>query len=1102
MSRRQHFLAVLAAVVCFASALYAQTSFGRISGSVTDPSGAAIPNATIKIIDTETQTARTVETDASGFYTVTNLPVGPYTLEASQKGFQSKQLTGINVVADGRLTADFKLTVGDISQTVEVTSQAGEALNTTSGELSRVIETKQVENLALNGGNYVELMTLVPGVVVTNPDQFSVTTSLSATNQNINGNRSDSQNLTVDGAFNLVAGSNGSLMNNVNSNFIQELKIQTSNAGAEYGRTAGVAFNILTKNGTNEFHGSMFETFRNDSLDARNFFSVQKAKLRYNDFGYTIGGPIKKDKLFFFWGQEWKRLRQNASPTRVTVPSTAMLNGDFSAIGPIFFPGTKTPIPGNNIASLITTDGRAIANVYKGQEKLASAFNDANVSNNAILQPDNPLNYRQHLARIDYRINDKHSLYGRWISDRNSLVDPFGTFSSSNLPTTPSLRGRPGESFLLAETWLATPSVVNEFRINASWASQNIPPFGDTWLRSSYGFQFPYLYPNGTGNFRNGIPDVSISTNGYANFKGPSFSLHSPSTDSQIADSVTWIHNEHIVKAGFVMIRDRVDQNGRSSYTGNLTFNASGNNNTTGNALADALLGNFRTYSEASADPLGFFRFSQPGAFLQDSWRVNRKLSLDFGVRWEWLQPWYTQANNMANFVPALYDPSQAVKITSAGTVVPGSGNLYDGLIRAGNGIPQSETGRVPGSASALFAAIPAGAPRGFFQAQNLFSPRFGFAYAATGKTVIRGGYGIFFARPQGNMIFSQVNVPPVLLTSQFENGNLANPGGAAGVLAPNGNISAIDPNVVNGYSEQISIGVQRELPKGVFAEVSYVSTLGRHLLRQPNINQIPFDLNAANQALPSAQRVTNAALVPYKGYSNITQFRSDSTSNYNALQVYLNKRKGNVFFTAGYTYSKAFGDSSGEGDNPENYLDRHYNYGPLTFDRRQAFIGTFVWALPRLAQQNAIVRTAIGSWQLNGVIRLQTGQYYTVTGNTSIGNRRADYLGGEVLIAGSARNYNNWVNKAVFGNAPDNRFGNEPVGNVEAPGLQTYNLSVSKTFEIRERFRLRYQADFFNAFNVTNFTGLNVNLASTAFGTLPTAYPPRNIQMQLKFTF
>jgi hypothetical protein len=262
---RKYLRCVMPTVVAFLalsnSALRAQTSFGRISGSVTDPSGAAIAGATIKVVNTDTQNTRSAVSDDTGAYVVTNLPVGPYTLEASQKGFQSKQLTGLNVVADGRLTADFKLAVGDVSQTVEVSAQAGETLNTTSGDLSRVIETKQVENLALNGGNYVELMTLVPGAVVTNPDQFSVTTSLSATNQNINGNRGDSQNLTVDGAFNLVAGSNGSLMNNVNSNFIQEVKIQTSNAGAEYGRTAGVAFNIVTKNGTNQFHGSGFENF-------------------------------------------------------------------------------------------------------------------------------------------------------------------------------------------------------------------------------------------------------------------------------------------------------------------------------------------------------------------------------------------------------------------------------------------------------------------------------------------------------------------------------------------------------------------------------------------------------------------------------------------------------------------------------------------------------------------------------------------------------------------------------------------------------------------------------------------------------------------------
>lgn len=1102
-SRRSSLSAFLIFIVLFvfaATSLNAQTSFGRISGSITDATGAAVPGATVTFRNLDTQVTRSVETNNDGFYVVTNLPIGPYLIEVDQKGFRREQKTGVNVVADGRETVDFRLQVGDTTETVDVTAQAGEALNTTSGELSRVIETKQVENLALNGGNYVQLMTLVPGAVVTNPDQFSVTTSLSATNQNINGNRSDSQNLTVDGAFNLVAGSNGSLMNNVNSNFIQEVKIQTSNASAEYGRAAGVAFNVVTKNGTNQFHGSLFETFRNDHLDARNFFSVQKTKLRYNDFGYTVGGPIKKDKLFFFWGQDWKRLRQNANPSRVTVPATALLNGDFTGQAQLFYPGTKNPIPGNNIASLITPDGRAIANVYKLMEKNASAFVDAPGTNNAILQPNNPLDYSQHIVRIDYHISDKSNLYGRWVSDRNSLIDPYGTFSGANLPTTPTQRNRPGESFLLAHTWLPTPSLVNEFRANASWASQNIPPYGNTWERSTYGFHFPQLFANGgTGNYRQGIPDVSIS--GYANFKGPSFALHSPSTDIQVADSVSWIKGSHIVKGGFAVIRDRVDQNGRSSYTGNLSFNASGNANTTGNALADALLGNFRNYTEASADPLGFFRFWQPGAFVQDSWRVNRRLSLEFGLRWEWLQPWYTQANNMANFVVALYDPSKAVTITNKGTVVPGSGNLYNGLIRAGNGVPSSEQGRVPGSTGPLFQAIPAGAPRGFFDAQNVWSPRFGFAYSVNQKTILRGGFGIFYARPQGNMIFSQLNVPPILQLSQFENGNLANPGGASGVLAPNGNITAIDPHVVNGYSEQFSFGVQRELPRGMFAEVSYVGNLGRHLLRQPNINQVPFDLNVANQSLPASQQVPNATLVPFKGYSNITMYRSDSVSNYHALQTYLSKRKGKVFFTAGYTFSKALGDSSAQGDNPENYQNRHFNYGPLSFDRRHAFVGTFVWDLPSLQDWNVVARGVMGGWRLNGTVRLQSGQFYSITGSTAIGTRRVDYVGGDVLVS-SGRDNNNWINKAAFAFPALSRYGNSGTGIVPGPGLRSYDLSVAKNFKMTERFNLKFQTDFFNAFNVANFNGLDTNLSDKAFGTLGGAYPPRNLQMQLKLTF
>jgi hypothetical protein len=1087
-----HCLVAFLAATCTSTTL-AQTSTGRISGTVTDSSSAAIPDVRIRVINIDTQAARTTNTETNGFYTVTNLPIGKYTVEASKEGFTLQTRKGLELVADGRLTADFILQVGSLQQTVEVTAVHTEQVNTVSGEVSRVIDSHQVDNLTMNGRNYVQLMTMVPGAIVTNPDQFSTTTSLASNNQVINGNRADSNNLTVDGAYNSVAGSNSSLVNNVSPDFIEEVKLQTSNFSAEYGRFSGPAFNIITKSGSNRFHGGAFEFFRNNDLDARNFFAAQKTALRFNNFGYNLGGAIKKEKLFFFVGEEWKRLRQQQNPTRVTVPSSAMLAGDFSAAAQLFFPGTKNPIPNNNIASLMTTDGKAIANVYKVMSAQSGAsFTDSAVANNLTLYPLNPLDFREDLVRLDYRINDRHSIYGRWLQDANSLLDPFGTFSSSNLNTTPTNRNRPGESYLLSESWVISPRIVNEARANATWVSQHILPAGATWQRGTYGFQFPQLYPGGW--FPDGIPQVSITN--YATFQGPNFALMSPSTDIGLSDTLTVQLGSHTIKAGLTIVRDRVDQNGRPSYTGNLSFNTSGNPNTTGNALADALIGNFRSYTEASADPVGFFRFTQPMAFVQDSWKVSRKLSLDLGLRYEYVQPMYTAGNNMANFVPSLFNRAQAVTMTTSGTLIPGSGNPYNGLVRAGDGVPSSQQGRVPGSTSTFFQSIPAGAPRGLYSAASTFGPRLGFAYALDAETVIRGGFGMFYNRPEGNVTFSQVNLPPILQITEFDNGNLSNPaGGVPANTLPVGSITAIDPNLKATYVEQFSFGVQRALPKAIFLETSLVGGLGRHLLRQPNINFANLAGVAAN---PSYN--TNY-FVPYAGYTSIQQYNSDATSNYYALQTFLSKRAGTVLFTASYTWSKALADASGQGDNSENYQNRHFNYGPTSFDRRHAFVGTFTWELPKLRQAMAVVRGVAGGWQMSGVIRLQTGPYSTVTGSTSTGTRRADYLGGNIY-AQSGQNVNNWLNKAAFAAAPAGNWGTSGINIVEAPGLQSYDLSVAKHFNVTERMTLRLQGDFFNAFNVANFSGLNTTITSSAYGTLSSAYPPRQIQLALKLAF
>jgi hypothetical protein len=645
---------------------------------------------------------------------------------------------------------------------------------------------------------------------------------------------------------------------------------------------------------------------------------------------------------------------------------------------------------------------------------------------------------------------------------------------------------------MLSETWVASAHIVNEARVNATWVSQHVLPAGNTWERSTYGFQYPQLYPGGW--FPDGIPMVSIT--GYANFQGPNFALMSPSTDIGLADTLTLQLGSHTVKAGVNIVRDRVDQNGRPYYTGNISFNTSGNPNTTGNALADALMGNFRSYSEASADPIGFFRFTQPMAFVQDSWKVNRKLSFEFGLRYEYVQPMYTQGNNMANFDPSLYNFSQAVTMTTAGTLVPGSGNAYNGLIVAGNGVPSGQVGRVPGSDTAFFKSFPTGAQRGLYNSYNTFAPRLGFAYGFTPKTVVRGGFGMFYNRPEGNVTFSQVNVPPILAITEFDNGNLANPGG--GVPAntlPVGSITAIDPALKPAYVEQMSLGVQQELPKSMFLEVTGVSGLGRHLLRQPNINFPDLTKVAAN---PSYSTIY---FNPYPGYTSIQEYLSDSTSNYYALQAFVSKRAGSVLYTAGYTWSKALADASGEGDNSENFANRHYMYGPTSYDRRHAFVGTFTWQLPALKNAQRILRGVAGDWQASGVIRLQTGPYLTVTGATSTTTRRSNYVGGDLYTA-SGQNVNNWLNKAAFVTAPNGSWGTSGLGIIEGPGLQSYDISVAKNFRATERFTARLQADFYNAFNIANFNTPNTTITSSAYGTISSAYPPRQIQLALKLSF
>ncbi|MEP6847621.1 MAG: carboxypeptidase-like regulatory domain-containing protein [Acidobacteriota bacterium] len=1149
-------LAITFLIILGVSQAFGQTSFGRISGTVTDQAGAAVPNATVTVSNPATNFSRTATTDGSGFFTVTNIPVGDYAVMVEMSNFKKAIRTGNHVTADARLTIDVPLETGQLSEVVEVTPTSGETVNTTSGEVAKVIDSQQVSNLALNGRNYYQLLSVIPGAVATTDDQID--TNLATNTININGNRGVANNLTVDGGNNNNAGSNASQINNVGVDFIQEVKIETSNFSAEYGRNSGAQINVITKRGTNQYHGSAFEFIRNDAMDARSFFSAVKPTLRYNNYGYSLGGPMPflhmgdgggpafssgKDKFFFFWGEEWKTIHRLAAVGLRTLPTTAELGGDFTArlrgfdgvvgtaddgvlrdpnlvgactapvvnsSGTVTTPANRTACFGGNNPALwnriptarITTDGLAIANVFSQMTGLAASFSNLPVANNSTFQPANPSDFRQELLRMDYILNDKQSIYGRYIHDKNLVIDPFGTFITSPLPTIQSARFRPGDTIQVGHLWNITSNLINDGKVNFAWTNQRVPPANDLWERATYGFGYTQLFPNG-GAYEGGIPDTTFTGGtAAANFNGAARSLTALAHDSTVSDTVTWVKGDHTLKFGGLYNFSKVFQNGRSTYSGLLAFNTN-RPNSTGQAFGDALLGNFRTYSEFSADPSAHFRFKQYDAFATDSWKVTRKLSVEIGVRFQYGTPFYARENNITNFDPALYDPTKAVTVTAAGgvTVTPGS-NRFNGLIRAGNGVPESERGNVPTWNSPDVLAAPTGAPRGLYDAHPYFMPRVGFAYSPfnDSKMSIRGGFGMYYDRIEGNIIFPVISNPPFVNSASFENGNLTDiRGGAPSALTQFGTLAAIDPKLKTPYTMNFSLGVQRELPWGLFAEANFVGNLGRNLTRNPDINAIPFGGGSDNR------------LRPYKGFSTINQRKSDANSYYYAGQFYVAKRKGDFLATGSYTWSKVLTDASNFNDNPEDPFNRKYNYGPATFDRRHVIVGTYTYSPSWFRKTSGFVKGLLDGYELSGITRFQSGRPFTITTNTlPSGTRRADIV---ERVDPYLRDDRQWLNPAAFSQTPDGRRGTSASNAYYGPNFMVWDFSARKKFRFNETMNLRLQIDLFNAFNRTNFANMGTNVANfttgttigridNSFGVLNSSGPGRSIQLGAKFIF